>query len=137
MEKPFKVHNVRPIINKLMNPNIKDEDRISFSRAVEKLNEIAFKYQCEFKSRYKKKNKTELTDLDLKWLLFYGKTTSQVKEIVIDNLGQIDWALNSAFDLLDKETYFNEPVVKDIFWKRIRLIAELNLTALDELKKSE
>jgi hypothetical protein len=35
-----------------MNPNIKDEDRISFSRAVEMLNEIAFKYQCEFKSRY-------------------------------------------------------------------------------------
>ena len=52
MEKPFKVHNVRPIINKLMNPNIKDEDRISFSKAVEMLNEIAFKYQCDFKSRY-------------------------------------------------------------------------------------
>lgn len=56
MEKPFKVHNVIPIINQLMNPNIKDEDRISFSRAVEMLNEISFKYQCGFKSRYKKKD---------------------------------------------------------------------------------
>lgn len=58
MEKPFKVHNVRPIINQLMNPNIKDEDRISFSKAVEMLNDIAFKYQLEFKSRYNKQNES-------------------------------------------------------------------------------
>ena len=60
MEKPFKVHNVRPIINQLMNKNIKDEDRISFSRSVEMLNEIAFKYQCAFKSRYGIKKTIEI-----------------------------------------------------------------------------
>ncbi len=94
-----------------------------------------FKYQCEFKSRYKKK--TELTDMELKWLVYYGKTSDRKDRIKIDDLGQIDYSLSMAFSLLDEHSVFKEGHTKEVFWKRIKSISELNLTALDELKKSE
>lgn len=61
--------------------------------------------------------------MELKWLLYYGKTSDRKDQVKIDNEGKIDFAMAQMFDLLEEYTVFDRKEIERIFWERIRGLA--------------
>lgn len=70
------------------------------------------------------KNLKNVTDEDLKWLIFYGHNKD--KSIIIDDgRFQIDYALTQMFIMAKESLRFDVDGVERLLWKRVKAIYKL------------
>lgn len=100
---------------------------ISYSRMVEILNEKAHE-------QFLRRENIPFTDEEIKWLLFYGEPNRN-SSFKLDDLGRIDTGIALAFEVLEEKTIVNRQKIEEIFWKRIRAIAECNFCNYDLYKE--
>ncbi len=70
----------------------------------------------------------KISDEDAKWLLYYGTLEADALDIKLDDLGRIDLGIELAFEVLEEQTVCDRKKIEDIFWKRIKAIAEYDFS---------
>jgi hypothetical protein len=67
--------------------------------------------------------KEKFNESEVKHLLFYGTPSRQSDFKIDDGVWKLDFAIDAMFDLLDKHTFIDRKAAEELFWKRIKNLA--------------
>lgn len=70
-------------------------------------------------------NNDSVTIDDVKHLIYYGKSKDE-KVIINETKGRLDYSTDMMFDLLEKYSVYDRLKVEQMFWERIKILANTN-----------